>query len=219
VTSSLRGDGVSRVTKSTQRIVRRREDGVAAGVGLAVVILCGLVARDGTVGPIELAVFHAINGLTEALSPVMRIARCSGSSPDRWSRRSSPSCADGGSRCACLLVTAGKLAAERVTGSWCSAASGHDDSGAIVRGNAGSGFFIGHVIAHRPRGRDAVPARPVARSWAVLALVAFARIYLGAHAPLDVLGGVGVGLIVGGLVNLIVGVETPEPAVDERAYQ
>lgn len=39
---------------------------------------------------------------------------------------------------------------------------------------------------------------------AVLAVVA--RIYLGAHTPLDVLGGAGAGLAVGGLINIIVGV-------------
>jgi undecaprenyl-diphosphatase len=37
-------------------------------------------------------------------------------------------------------------------------------------------------------------------------------VYLGAHAPLDVLGGLGLGLLVGGLANLAVGV----PGADGR---
>jgi undecaprenyl-diphosphatase len=46
----------------------------------------------------------------------------------------------------------------------------------------------------------------------VVAFVSFARVYLGAHAPLDVVGGLGLGLLVGGLANLAVGV----PGADSR---
>jgi membrane-associated phospholipid phosphatase len=37
------------------------------------------------------------------------------------------------------------------------------------------------------------------------ALVCLARVWTAAHLPLDVVGGVGLGLLVGGLVRLVVG--------------
>jgi len=115
---------------------------------------------------------------------------------------------------ACLLVTAEKFIAERIV--WelvVRSRPGATIPDAIVRGNtptAGVSFVSGHVvlvtglawaIAPYLRGRWRVAP------WLVVLLVAFARLYLGAHAPLDVLGGLALGVVVGGVANLVVGIE------------
>jgi undecaprenyl-diphosphatase len=48
------------------------------------------------------------------------------------------------------------------------------------------------------------PARVA--GWVVVGLVAAARVYVGAHLPLDAAGGIFLGWAVGGLVNLVLGV-------------
>ncbi|MEO8422496.1 MAG: hypothetical protein ABI595_01135 [Actinomycetota bacterium] len=94
---------------------RRRVDGVAGLAGLVVLVVCGIVVRDGTVGTLERSVFEAINGLPEVLEPPMRLAQLLGVlvvGPivaivalvrRRWRLA-----------LAALLVTLGKLAAERI---------------------------------------------------------------------------------------------------------
>ena len=52
---------------------------------------------------------------------------------------------------------------------------------------------------------------PAGRARALALLNAAARVYLGAHAPLDVVGGAAAGAAIGALLNLAVGV-APRPA-------
>ncbi len=77
----------------------------------------------------------------------------------------------------------------------------------IIRGQpaAGLGFPSGHAAVAAALMTVASPyLSPPARrvGWTVVVLVGMARIYVGAHLPLDVVGGFSLGLIVGSSVNL-----------------
>ncbi len=209
----------------SRKVVRRRTDVIAALAGLAVLLPCALIAADGTVGPVELVVFHAINGLPDSLSPVMQgvqwlgvlavgpIVAVVAALFRRWRLA-----------IACLLVTIEKLVFERIVWQIVERSRpGTTIGDAIVRGDtptAGASFVSGHVVlltglawVVTPYLRGAWRIVP----WAVVALVAFARVYLGAHAPLDVLGGFGLGLVVGGTANVIVGLSPRTAGVADDA--
>ncbi len=84
----------------------------------------------------------------------------------------------------------------------------------------GFGFPSGHTSVATALIAALAPSlpRPARRAvWTLAALVAIARIYVGAHLPLDVVGGFAFGSAVGSLVNLAFG--APTRALDIAVVQ
>ena len=192
---------------------RVRRDLIVLVASLAVVAGCAVIVADGRVGAAERAVFHAINRLPGWLYRPMLVAQYLGVlvvplivaigalAFRRWRLA-----------VALVLVVPLKLAAERVPKLLVQRERpGTTVPDAILRGvpHGGLSFVSGHaIITFAIAG---LLAAVLPRGWAVLALVlvtlnAVARVYLGAHNPLDVVGGAAVGLAIAAVLDLVLDV-------------
>jgi membrane-associated phospholipid phosphatase len=192
---------------------RLRRDLTVLVVSLVVFAGCAVVAADGRVGPAERAVFHAVNGLPDWLYRPMLLAQYLGvlAMPlvvaagallfRRWRLA-----------IALVLVVPLKLAAERVPKQLVQRERpGTSVPDAILRGvpHGGLSFVSGHaIITFAIAG---LLALVLPRRWAIVAFVlatcnAIARVYLGAHNPLDVVGGAAIGLAIAAVLDLVLDV-------------
>ena len=199
---------------------------------LAVFAICAVIVADGRVGPAERAVFHAINGLPGWLYRPMLAAQYLGvlGMPlivavgalafRRWRLAA-----------ALVLVVPCKLALERVAKLLVHRQRpGTTVPDAILRGvpHNGLSFTSGHAIITFAIAGLLVLVLP--RRWGVVAVVlatcnGLARVYLGAHNPLDVVGGAAIGLAIAAVLDMILDVARDHgrplwrraPAQEDRA--
>ena len=193
---------------------------VVSGVGLAIVVASIGAARRPDIPRWEARVFHAINGLPGWLYyivwPPMQLGNLVVGTlvglASAWVARESAVAVG------VILAMLLKLVTERVVRGQMKAylavreRPGSSQQGSVLRGGdvpaQGPSFPSGHVILVAAIGCVVAPTLPLEWVWApflLTVLVMLGRVYVGAHNPLDVIAGLGAGLLLGGVVAGFVG--------------
>jgi len=200
--------------------VRRPADAIAGAAGLLVLAAgMAIVGKDGHVPGWERDTFDAVNGLPDALNPVLWPFQQIGAilvAPVL----ALVALALRKYRLALALFLAAvlKLGLERVVKAIVSRERPGTSIGesAELRGDvssAGESFVSGHAVLVAAMAcliAPYLPGRWKVLPWVLVALVMVGRVYVGAHNPLDVICGAGLGIAIGSALNLVVGVPTSD---------
>jgi membrane-associated phospholipid phosphatase len=193
-------------------IVRGRSDVVLVVLGSAVLLLAAWPVDARRVPDAEAALFGVLNGTTVlpfvVVWPVMQLGNVAvvpvsaflAAAFRRW-------------RLAAELLIAGAATyflAKVVKGVWPRGRPDRLLDDVVIRGEEalGRGFVSGHAATLTALATVAWPWLGRRGRVAVVVLVVvvcLARVYVGAHLPLDVVGGAALGLAVAGLVRLVLG--------------
>jgi undecaprenyl-diphosphatase len=193
---------------------------VVSGVGLIVLGASIAVARRPAISAAEARVFHAVNGLPDALYWPLWLPMQLGNLVVGTAAGLVVALVDRDLTVALgvILAMVLKLVTERVVRREMADSlavrqrPGTSQVGAVLRGGdvpvSGPSFPSGHVILVAGIGTVVAPNLAVRWTWlpalAVL-LVMVGRVYVGAHNPLDVTAGLGAGLLLGGIIATFVG--------------
>ncbi len=193
-----------------------RTGALVAGAGLVLLVACGLIARNGKVGSAEESVFRAVNELPEWLyrplwvfqqfgNIVVAVLVVLGIAALLRNRRLAV---------AAIVGAGAKLVLERVVKAVVERERPGTSVGDVVTRGAvelhGLSFVSGHVVittAFALALTGALRGRWRILPWVVVVLNGFGRIYVGAHNPLDVVGGLGLGMVIGGALYALVASE------------
>ncbi len=189
-----------------------------AGAGLLIAVVSVAGARKMVISPVEVRVFHAVNGLPDALYPWLWLPMQLGNLVVGTAAGLLVALFDSDLAVAVgvLLAMALKLVVERVVRREMAdylavrQRPGSSQVGAILRGDvpsSGPSFPSGHVILVAGVACVVAPNLPAAWVWVPMTLtglVLVGRVYVGAHNPLDVTAGLGAGLLLGGVIASIV---------------
>ncbi len=189
---------------------------VVAAAGVLLLVASALVARNGRVGSAEESVFRAVNELPEWLYRPLWVFQQFGNLVVAFlvvlgvavllRRRRLALAAVLGVMAKLVLERVVKMVVERER-------PGTSVGDIVARGEVsldGLSFVSGHVVITTALAlalTGALPGRWRVVPWVAVALNGFGRVYVGAHNPLDVVGGLGLGMVIGSALYALVASE------------
>ena len=208
-------------------VQRHPVDLVRALLGLSIFGIGFLIAQRGQLSVFERDVFRIVNDLPEIVFPIVWAVMQLGN-VIAVPVLAGVAALTGRFRMARDMLVSGLLA--YAAADMVKSVVGRERPAGLIDANlldgnvSGIGFVSGHAAVAAALATAAVPyltRRGRRFAWTLAWTVALARVYVGAHLPLDIVGGVAVGWALGSLVHFVFGVprREPEPAGVVRMLQ